>query len=182
MKEIVFTNSEANDLSYDCGHYPDFFPINIGDDFKLESRPELFVTIPTPRKVKIEITSFRGVCCGAVHYYATIKADGIKRQYYEDRNGTKQLVSVAGYICEEYNNLPRKKDIWGSFYEIEVGRPVTKADKDIDPQRWEGYEEDATTNAFNTAEEAEATARAIVAARFSDEWEVIVNNPYTRTK
>lgn len=61
-------------------------------------------------------------------------------------------------------------------------RPVTKADKDKDPKRWEDYDIGDNTNAFDTAEEAEAIARAIVSARFSEEWEVIVNNPYTKAK
>lgn len=49
-KEItLLTTQEANDQSYDQGRYPDFFPVNIGDDFKLETRPELAVMIPSPR-------------------------------------------------------------------------------------------------------------------------------------
>lgn len=177
----LLTLQEANDQSYDQGRYPDFFPVNIGDDFKLESRPELFVTIPNPRKVKIEITSYRGVCCEAVHYYAAIIADGIKRQFYEDHNGTKRLVTTAGYMGEEFNNLPReKRDIWDGNYHIEVARPVTEAEIAKDPQRWEGYYPGDNTNAFNTAEEAEETAKAIVSARFSEEWQVIIDNPYKK--
>lgn len=139
MKDIVLTNSEANDQSYDRGLYPDFFPVNIGDDFKLESRPELSVMIPNPRKVKIEITSFRGFCGGAVHYYAEIEADGIIRYYIEP--GTNRRIGAYGYLCEEFNKLPRmKRDIWGGNYHIDVARPVTKADKEKDPRRWEDYE------------------------------------------
>ena len=181
MKDIVLTNSEANDQSYDRGLYPDFFPVNIGDDFKLESKPELFVMIPSPRQIKINITSYRGVCAGAVHYYAEIEADGIIRYYIEP--GTNRRMGVYGYLGEEFNKLPReKRDIWAGDYHIEAARPVTKADKEKDPRRWEDYDIGDNTNAFDTAEDAEATARAIVAARFSDEWEVIVNNPYTLTK
>ena len=181
MKDIVLTNSEANDQSYDRGLYPDFFPVNIGDDFKLESRPELSVMIPNPRKVKIEITSFRGFCGGAVHYYAERESYGIIRYYIEP--GTNRRIRAYGYLGEEFNKLPRmKRDIWDGNYHIEAARPVTREDKEKAPRRWEDYEIGDNTNAFDTAEEAEATARAIVAARFSDEWEVIVNNPYTRTK
>ena len=166
----LLTLQEANDQSYDQGRYPDFFPVNIGDDFKLESRPELFVTIPSPRKVKIEITSYRGCCCEAIHYYAAIIADG-----------TKRLVTTAGYMGEEFNNLPReKRDIWDGNYHIEVARPVTEADIAKDPRRWEGYGPGDNTNAFNTAEEAEETARAIVSARFGDGWELEINNPYKK--
>lgn len=181
-KEItLLTTQEANDQSYDQGRYPDFFPVNIGDDFKLETIPELAVMIPRPRQVKINITSFRGLCGGAVHYYADIEADGIIRYYVEPE--TNRKIGAYGYLGEEFNRLPReKRDIWGGNYKIGAARPVTKADKDKDPKRWEYYDIGNNTNAFDTAEEAEATARAIVSARFSEEWEVIVNNPYTKTK
>lgn len=179
----LFTLQEANDQSYDRGRYPDFFPVNIGDDFKLESCSELFAKIPNPRKVRIEITSYRGISWNAVHYYAAIDADGIDRVRYEDYDGsgTKRLVSVSGYLGEEFNSLPReKRDIWGGDYHIDVARPVTEADIAKDPRRWEGYGPGDNTNAFNTAEEAEETARAIVSARFGDGWELEINNPYKK--
>nr|DAY69972.1 MAG TPA: hypothetical protein [Caudoviricetes sp.] len=179
----LLTLQEAVDLSYDRGRYPDFFPVNIGDDFKLASRPELFVQIPNPRKVRIEISSFRGASCGAVHYYADIIADGINRRYYEEYNGEKRLFGAYGYLGEELDNLPReKRDIWGGNYHIGVAREVTQDEIKRNPQRWEHYDPGDHTNAFNTAEEAEATALAIVYARFSEEWKVIVVNPYIKIK
>lgn len=178
---MKLTLQEAVSRSYDRGRYPDFFPVNIGDDFKLESSPELFVRIPDPRGVRIEITSYRGICWNAVHYYAAIKADGIERCKYQDFNGKKQLVCVSGYLGEEFNSLPREKqDIWGGGYYIEVAREVTQADVDKDPQRWKGYEPGRHTNAFNSAEEAEEEAKAIVDARFGEGWKVIIDNPYTK--
>lgn len=179
----LLTLQEANDQSYDRGCYPDFFPVNIGDDFKLESSPELFVKIPNPRKVRIEITSYRGISWDAVHYYAAIDADGIDRIRYEDYDGTgtKRPVAISGYLGEEFNRLPReKRDIWGGNYHIEVARPVTEADIAKDPHRWEHYTPGDLTNAFNSAEEAEETARAIVFARFGDGWELEIDNPYTK--
>lgn len=177
----LLTLQEAVDLSYDRGCYPDFFPVNIGDDFKLESRPELFVKIPNPREVRIEITSFRGISCDAIHYYAAIVADGINRCFYEDYNGEKRLFGAHGYLGEEFNSLPReKRDIWGGDYHIEAAREVTQEEINKNPRRWEHYAPGDHTNAFNTAEEAEATARAIVSARFSEEWKVKVDNPYNK--
>ena len=174
----LLTLQEANDQSYDRGLYPDFFPVNIGDDFKLESHPELFVRIPNPRKVRIEITSYRGFCMEAVHYYAKIIADGIKRCC---KNEDGRISGVYGYLGEEFNSLPRdKRAIWGGNYEIEVARPITKEDKVKDPRRWEDYTVGENTSAFNTAEEAEETAKAIVAARFGEGWKVEIDNPYTK--
>lgn len=172
----LLTLQEAVDQSYDHGSYPDFFPVTIGDDFKLESRPELFVRIPNPREVRIEITSFRGISWNAVHYYAKINADGIKRCYKNEEGG---ICGVYGYLGEEFNSLPRdKKAIWGGNYEIEVARPVTKKDIAKDPRRWERYTPGDNTNAFNTAEEAEEMAKAVVKARFGEGWKVVIDNPY----
>lgn len=177
----LLTLQEAVDQSRDHGYLPDFFPVNIGDDFKLETRPELFVRIPNPREVRINITSFRGISWDAVHYYAEIVADGIDRCHYEDYCGKKKLYGVSGYLGEEFNSLPRhKRDIWGGAYRIEALRPVTQADIDKDPRRWEHYKPGDNTPAFDTAAEAEATARAIVAARFSEEWKLKVDNPYSK--
>jgi hypothetical protein len=98
MKKIkVLTNQEANDLSYDQGCYPDFFPIDIGNDFKLSDNPELFVQMPNPRKICIEVTSYRGFCGGAVHYYAEIRADGIDICQRDDDG---RLMRVGGYLGE----------------------------------------------------------------------------------
>lgn len=54
MKIEALTLQEAVDNSNDQGQYPDFFPVNIGDDFKLKSRPELSVTIPSPHAPAFE--------------------------------------------------------------------------------------------------------------------------------
>jgi len=130
--------------------------------------------------VRIKITSYRGISWNAVHYYAAIEADGIIR-CYEDSSDPKRLISVSGYLGEEFNSLPReKKDIWGNDYHIEVARPVTKADIAKDPRRWERYTPGDNTNAFNTAEEAEEMAKAIVAARFGEGWKIEIDNPYTK--
>lgn len=159
----LLTLQEAVATSYDRGYYPDFFPVTIGDDFKLESRPELFVNIPNPREVRIKITSYRGISWNAVHYYAYIDADGIQRCRYDDT--TKRLISVSGYLGEEFNSLPReKRDLWGADYHIEVARPIAQSDIDKDPRRWEGYTIGKNTNAFNSPKEAEEAAKAIVAA------------------
>lgn len=110
----LLTLQEAVDSSYDRGRYPDFFPVNIGDDFKLESRPELFVQIPNPREVKIAITSYRGLCWDAVHYYATIDADGINRCCYEDYDGGKGLIRFTDIWAKNLTAFRERKEIYGT--------------------------------------------------------------------
>lgn len=179
----LLTIQEAVDSSCDRGLYPDVFPVEIGEDFKLQTRPDLFARIPNPRKVRIEISSFRGMCYNAIHYYAHIQADGIELCRKEKDGETERTVMIHGYLGKEFYNLPRhKQDLWGGDYDIAAARFVTEAEIANDPDRWEGYTAGDYTDAFNTAEEAEETARAIVSARFGEGWKVIIENPYRHSE
>lgn len=168
----------ALECSNDQGKYPDFFNIEIGSDFHLETRPNYFATIDNPREIVIEITSFRGACAWAEHYYATIKADGIKICSREkEADGKEHIVIHGGYICQEYKDLPKeKKDIWDSCYQIDVMRHVSNEMIEDNPDRWEGYEVGWPTNAFDTKEDVLEAAKKIIAARFSKEWVVRIDD------
>ena len=162
---------EIMECSSDRGVLPEYFNINVGLDFKLKTRPELYAKVNNPRTVKIILTTFRGLSWDAVHYYSKIEADGI---YIVD---PETNYSIGGYICEEYKNLPKEKDaIWSWKYEIEVERYITQQELDENPNRWRGYELGWTTNAFYTKEDALAQALKIVEARFSPEWTVEIDD------
>lgn len=173
-------NSElkfALESSQDKGQYPDIFNADLGSDFRLETKPEYFPLIDTPRKVVIEITSFMGACAWAEHYYAEIRADGVSICSKEIRNRKVQIVRHGGYVCEEYAKLPKeKKDIWDSCYSIEVTRPVTQEMINANPSRWENYEVGYWTNAFDTKESVIEVAKRIVAARFTKDWVVKIDD------
>lgn len=167
------TLQEAKKWSMDNGCYPLFFTTAVGLDFKLKTRPELYAKVNNPRKVLIEISSFRGICGWAVHYYARIKADGII--ICEDVQTEKgiQIHSLCGYLGEEFNALPaHQKDLYSSGYTIEVCREVTEKELAEDPMRWDGYHVGSLTNAFYTENGAIRRAQAIVNARFSKLWQV----------
>lgn len=174
MKKQV--SQEILDCCQDNGKLPEFFDLEIGKDFRLETRPDLHAEIKIPRKIEIVVTTFRGVAAGAVHYYSTILADGIHVYSLEkNKDGKVSKVSHYGYLCEEYKKLPREKEaVWSSVYEIEVGRLVTQKEIDEDPIRWEGYYDGWFTNAFATKQEAIKQAQKIVKARFDSGWVVEV--------
>jgi len=176
MKKTV--SEEIMQCCMDRGDLPEFFDINIGKDFHLETRPEYFCEIKQPRTIRIEITSYRGVACGAMHYYARLIADGIYIYSYEKGSGGKvSKVSHGGYVCEEFSKLPRdKKAIWSLCYEIEVMRILTQEEIDADPVRWEYYDAGYPTNAFYTKEEAIARAKEIIKARFDVDWVVKIDD------
>ena len=108
---------EILDCCQDRGELPEFFDIEIGKDFRLETKPDYHAEIREPRKVKIVVSTFRGVSAGAIHYYATIEADGIRIYYLENnRYGKVGRVYCGGYLGEEYKKLPREKQAVGPQY------------------------------------------------------------------
>lgn len=164
-------------MNTDC--YPDVFDLNIGMDFHLDEHPNWYVKVDTWREKRtalIEITSYRGMCFDAIHYYAKIKADGVRMCEDIEEDGKIRTVSHGGYLGEEYNNLPReKKGIWNSKYEIEIVRPVTNEEINKDPRRWEYYEVGDRTNAFESRKELIETAKKVAALRFPD-WNVEIED------
>lgn len=166
--------------SLDQGNFPDVFDENIGMDFHLESQPQYYPRKDEVRDLIITVTSFRGMCAEAIHYYATIHADGIKISYDAiDEKGNKYPVSVYGYLGEEFKNLPYDKQcIYSNCYDIEVTRPVTQEDIDKDPSRWELYDVGSKTPAFEDPEEAIKIAKKVAKARFPKGWKIIVKKAY----
>ena len=161
----------------DNGHYPDVFDLNIGKDFKLETRPELSARIRQPRTVKIIIDSFIGYCGGAQHYYAKIEADGIDIvEYRYGADGNKQTIIIGGYICEEYKNMPRiKRDIYDYKYTIEITTRVTELMKETEPQIWNDYDVGDKTNRFNNKRDAINNAIMVASVRFPG-WRIVLDD------
>lgn len=167
----------ALESSQDEGQYPDIFSDDLGKDFHLETKPEYFPVIATPRLIRMKISSFIGICGGAKHYYAEIQADGIKICSKEIRNGKENIITHSGYVCEEYAKLPReKKDIWDSYYSIEVVRPITQEMINANPGKWKYCGVGSMTNAFDTKESALSVAQNIVNERFQGEWDVVIDD------
>lgn len=159
---------EALNASRDMGNYPDVFPVDFGKDIVLKTKPELVVKIMEPRRVRIVINSYMGICGWAVHYYATIEADGI---VFID---TKRDCMVGGYLGEEYKELCEKLGYTpNSPYRIEVVRSLKQEEIDKDSTRWEYYDAGDMVNAFYKAEDALKAAMDIAKVRFPG-WQVQV--------
>jgi hypothetical protein len=180
---------ETKDLQWALDHshtygldiYPDVFDANIGMDFHLDEHPDWYPKIAgwrDKRTVVIEITSFRGMCWNAIHYYAKLKADGVNICSDEiGSDGEIKSVSHAGYLGEEYKSLPKEKQsIWNSRYEIEIVRPVTQEEIDSDPDRWYGYDAGWPTNGFENKSELIKTAKKVAELRFPEGWDIIVED------
>lgn len=154
---MELTIKDAVDLSLDYGNLPDVIPVDYGLDLVLKTKPNCIVSTNNPRKVRIEISSYRGLAAGAIHYYAAIKADGITIH--------------GGYICDEYAQICQKnRGKYDEVYTIEVMRKLTKEEIENDPIRWENYKPGDNTNAFYTKFEALKQAIEIVKLRFGKGW------------
>ena len=164
-------------FSTDNGHYPNIFDLNIGNDFKLETKPEYQFEIRQPRTVVIIIDSFIGYCGGAKHYYARIEADGIDIiEIVTDNEGKQHKYHVCGYICEEFKKMPReKRDLWESKYRIEIDTIVTESMKKDDSITWEGYDIGDKTNRFTNKQDAIDTSKMVASVRFPG-WQILLND------
>lgn len=113
------------------------------------------------RCVKLEITSFRGISWGAMHYYGKLIADGIDFQSL-DNPGT----TTSNWEAEKISPLYQ----W--HYEFELRRPATSEEIERDPDRWHGYYPGNFTPSFDTKEEIIALAKECFKMRFKGEWEL----------
>ena len=117
------------------------------------------------RCVKLEITSFRGVSWGAMHYYGKLIADGIDFQFIADPKTT-----TSNWEAEKISPLYQ----W--HYEFELRRPATSEEIERDPDRWYGYHPGEFTSSFDTKEEIIALAKECFKMRFKGEWELWVED------
>lgn len=170
---MELTIKDAVDLSLDSGNFPDIIPVDYGLDLVLKTKPEYKVKIRTPRKINIDISTYRGISAGAIHYYAQINADGIIITE-EREDGT---VTHGGYICEEFSQISRKqRGKYDGIYTIEVMRKLTQKEIEDDPIRWERYKPGDNTNAFYTKKEALEQAIQIAKLRFGKGWTLVLEN------
>lgn len=183
-QEILHGSKMADNLKYalehsqDEGSYPDVFPKDYGMDFHLDENPNWFpMEKHTPRNIILEISSFRGICADAVHYYGTIMADGIN---ICSKGESGHIVSHSGYLGEEFKNLPKEKqDSYHGQYKIHVARILTEEEYNNDPNRWEFYYPGCKVTAFDSVSEIEKIAKVIVSARFPEGYtKMIVKHNY----
>lgn len=117
------------------------------------------------RCVKLEISSFRGVSWGAIHYYGKLIADGIDFQYLDNPSTT-----TSNWDAE------KKSPLYQWHYEFELRRPTTSEEIERDPDRWHGYDPGDFTQSFDTKEEIIALAKECFKMRFKGEWELWVED------
>ena len=108
-----------------------------------------FISISEPKdSLRLEITTWRGVSIGAVHYYGTL---GLPRLNFVDFK--------TRYYCSG-SNFPRV------FEKIELYRELTEEEIGLNEDKYIGYNPGDMIPGFNTKEEVITKARNVVRRHF----------------
>lgn len=168
MKKYNITPDNIQDYMENWRHQ---FPLKIDDKAGLDFQDNETRAIPSSsgiyekknktRCVKLEITSFRGISWGAVHYYGKLIADGVSFQIIANPH-----ITTSNWDAEKINPFYQWK------YEFRLRRPLTKEEIDANPDRWEHYEPEDFTDCFDSKEEIIALAKDCFKMRFSGNWEL----------
>ncbi len=154
---------------FDISKITGVIPQNIGEGFQFNLDGKIYTTMGSytkdkKRRVEIEIRSFRGLCGGAIHYYATLCID------VDNVCGDS---SVSGYfkgieIPNEYQTIK------GEFV-----RQLSQKEKDEYPNRWGlSYQVGDLVNAFSSLQEIESLIKNLKKKFSSKEWKVEIRRSY----
>ena len=163
------TNSYLRiEKGYDISKITGAIPQNIGEGFQFNLFGKTYTTMGSYTKDKkrllnIEISSFCGICGGAIHYYAKL---------YIKVSNVCGNSSVSGYlggieIPNEYQTIK------GEFVRL-----LTQKEKDEQPDRWAGYQVGDVVNAFESLKEIESLIKNLKKKFSSKEWKVEIRRNY----
>ena len=164
------TNSYLRiEKGFDISKITGVIPQNIGEGFQFNLSGKTYTTMgrytkDKKRLINIEISSFCGLCGGAIHYYATL---------YINVANVCDNSSVSGYlggieIPDEYQTI-----------EGEFVRPLTQKEIDEQPRRWDfPYQAGDLVNAFESLEDIESLIKKLKKKFSSKEWKVEIRRSY----
>jgi len=153
--------------------YPDIFTDNCGLDIvwpegKLHAVPSWGHRPSNKvRRVTVQVSSFRGVSIGAIHYYGMLSVQGVNMAHDD-----KPSCSTMNCDCEKQNPLSCYT------YKLRLTRPITQEEIDIDQElghhlaRFPYQDVGDLTPCWNTEEEILEFAKEVFKARFQGKWEL----------
>lgn len=156
------TREQIQECCGDLGRIPYEIPDSYGEG--IVGKEYYTAKEERPREVKLEITTFRGICGGAEHYYGTLKVRGA----HIKKEGEKGC--FGGYLGED---TPLFNDI---DIVIELYRYVTDAEQKNDPHR---YKDMKTSNGWYAKAPIIEFAKEVFKARFNGDWKLVIKD-YTK--
>lgn len=178
LKEIV-NRSQSN-----RHHYPDIFQDDCGLDIKIQDRGGLHA-IPSWGRTKnnqircatLEISTFRGISGGAIHYYGNIYVQGVNMEY-DTNPGTTTM-------CGDWED---KYPLSKYRYQLTLTRPITQEEIDLDKElgeylaRFPYQDVGDQTICWESIEQIIEFAKEVFKARFSGKWEFYVTYTWKSDK
>lgn len=155
------THDEIKDLCQDRHNYPFEIPDTFGEGITGSK----YYTEKTkrPRVVNLEITSFIGVCGGAMHYYAEFVSYAPS---ILEIGGNPNISHGGALHGEDHRELFKDLSI-----HIELLRQIEDWERELDPYRFADYD---TTNCWYDIESIKAFANEVFKARFVGDWVLVV--------
>lgn len=156
----IMFNIIDNELDY-------ILPNNHGIGLTYVKDEEEHITVyegDNPRRVLLDITTWKGVTQGALHYYGELRIPSLKA---ETPSGNRIYLD---------NNAPKES----RGLKIQLTRPIRKRDLLIDRgERFKGAKLGEKIKNFDTKREVEAAAVKIFKKHFTGNWHLVKLNPQT---
>lgn len=140
----------------DRGNYPFVIPDNYGEGIR--GKNHYTDVTRKPREVRLVISSYKGLCWDAQHYYGSLDAFGAPIREI----GGDPRFSCGGYLGgdkEFFENIDVSIELW---------KKITKKERVSNPNRYRDYYE--TTSGWYDKEKLIAFGKEVFAARFSGDW------------
>lgn len=162
--------------------YPDIFTDDCGLDLKGYNGK--YKAMPswghrksnTLRRITLEITTYRGICGDAIHFYGKLVVQGVEM---------KRDPNEKDYDIHKASEWKDKNPLSAYQYWLKLTRPVTQAELDADKNarypaevRFEWADVGDLTERWNSTEELIDFATQVVKARFKGKWAFYVNRAW----
>lgn len=152
------SEQEIRDLCQDRHKYPFEIPDTFGEG--ITGSKYYTQRTKRPREVRLKITSFIGVCGGAMHYYGELASYS---PTVSEIGGDPSIGFFGALHGEDHKELFKDLDI-----HIELLRPIEDWEREQDPNRFAEYYD--TTNCWYDKESIKAFADEVFKARFVGDW------------
>jgi len=182
-RQEIIERSQCKDLEF---NYPDIFTDDCGLGYEAETERNGVIrklrAVPTwgyrkqneKRRVTLKISTYRGQCADAIHYYVEMYIQGVNMEFVDEPGH-----STMSGGWEKDNPLSSYS------YSLTLTRAVTQADKDEDEKafceaekHYEYYRVGQQIPKFNTLKDVHELAMEVFKARFSGNWELWIDAPF----